>query len=467
MVKRRPPTQPPPAAGAITRWAQRQADRVAAASGMRMPPLDPPPWPQHQAQARTVHTHVRLSLRQVMRTAQRYASAALCQHAGLTHGEIGHALTMPTSTVCHWCYRRLTDIRNFMDGAGGTKQGAARRLTPAQEAWVVRSAQRVWQSASRISRALSAARAINKRYTVHRTTVARLLRSHRLRYKRPQPFPAQSPLTHFKRWAFEVHWGNPLHARTALHIVFFDEKLAVTFHGLPGKWTALCDPYYQPTVQHPVQVHIAGGISFMGKTDLYILPPGKTWNTETYIEALRAVLLPLQARVWRTHHTFLMLAQDGAPCHWAKETQDFLREHRILLVVGPSPGRLPRMQPIQLHPVMPRTEGLPEPQPDHTTLESAFCHYRKCDTRWPPYSPDLNCPIENVWGELATAMEAAQPRSREDMEAACRNAWDAIDQDRCRHACFEWQPLVARKIFYDRPTAWPMRRTGRHAPQPG
>jgi len=45
---------------------------------------------------------------------------------------------------------------------------------------------------------------------------------------------------------------------------------------------------------------------------------------------------------------------------------------------------------------------------------------------FPPYSPDLN-PIENVWAHLKRRVEKHRPRTADELEAAIREEWEAVD----------------------------------------
>jgi transposase len=64
----------------------------------------------------------------------------------------------------------------------------------------------------------------------------------------------------------------------------------------------------------------------------------------------------------------------------------------------------------------------------HTTPETISYLHEKGVTllEWPPWSPDLN-PIENLWNVLKARVYARFPQSLDEMEAAIREEWDAVD----------------------------------------
>src|SRR5690606_21825087 len=73
-----------------------------------------------------------------------------------------------------------------------------------------------------------------------------------------------------------------------------------------------------------------------------------------------------------------LFMQDGAPCHSAKSTIAYLREHHINLLK------------------------------DH-----------------PPSSPDLN-PIEHVWAYIKRSMDTKNIKNAQDLFARVKKEWDAM-----------------------------------------
>lgn len=78
-----------------------------------------------------------------------------------------------------------------------------------------------------------------------------------------------------------------------------------------------------------------------GRAGLWFMPQGTTMNSRVYREVLEDHLLPFM-----TIHDTEYLLQDGAPCHSAKSTQDWLASHDVQ-VIGPWPGSSADLNPIE------------------------------------------------------------------------------------------------------------------------
>ena len=131
-----------------------------------------------------------------------------------------------------------------------------------------------------------------------------------------------------------------------------------------------------PTMKHPETVHVWGCFSMRGVGALKVLPKGTAMNTKWYIETLENELIPT------SHCQFpedpFVFQDDGAPCHRAKAVKEWLCENDIT-----------------------------------------------CLYPWPGNSPDLN-PIENIWAVVGTEVRKAQPRNRQQLEDAIREAWSSL-----------------------------------------
>ena len=85
------------------------------------------------------------------------------------------------------------------------------------------------------------------------------------------------------------------------------------------------DELFVPTVAHPVKIHIWGAISYDGRSTLHI-HDGKI-NSEVYCECIKEAFIPA---LYEKDYLALKkgieyeFMQDGASCHTAKSTYDWL-----------------------------------------------------------------------------------------------------------------------------------------------
>ena len=105
-------------------------------------------------------------------------------------------------------------------------------------------------------------------------------------------------------------------------------------------------PRYKPRPKHPLKVHVWGGISWNGRTEICIFDGIMDARMYTYI--LSRCLVPFLYRIYPNGHRFM---QDNDPKHTSKHAQEFFENNSINW------------------------------------------------WRTPPESPDSN-PIENLWHEL-------------------------------------------------------------------
>lgn len=122
---------------------------------------------------------------------------------------------------------------------------------------------------------------------------------------------------------------------------------------------------------------IWGGISFYGKTPLFIFKPGQYENQEIYINLLESTLIPWSENIFPDG--FYIMYHDNARPHVGHESIKWMEDH------------------------------IPEIQAS------------------PPFSPDLN-PIEMVWAIIKNKVEKTKPKNFTELEKKIRIAWDDIEQ---------------------------------------
>ena len=139
-------------------------------------------------------------------------------------------------------------------------------------------------------------------------------------------------------------------------------------------------PRPKPRPKHPVKVHVWGGISKVGATEVCIFEG--TMNATLYCDILEKTLLPFIKDKFHPPimHRFM---QDNDPKHTSRAAQDFFNENNV---------------------------------------------------NWwktPPESPDMN-PIENLWHELKEFVRReVKPRSKEELIEGISTFWDTVDVNKC------------------------------------
>jgi transposase len=112
---------------------------------------------------------------------------------------------------------------------------------------------------------------------------------------------------------------------------------------------------------------------------LVMLPKGGTTTAKRYIETLKKHFIPFYRRIKRKYGKEVVMQEDNASWHKAKEVRDFLKTQKVRYI------------------------------------------------SWPPQSPDLT-PIENLWKQIKGRIghREHRPRNVEEMKQALKEVWVQI-----------------------------------------
>ena len=158
-----------------------------------------------------------------------------------------------------------------------------------------------------------------------------------------------------------------------------------------------CSQLYYATIpcrpKHPVKVHIWGGISCSGTTDIVIFDGIMT--ADCYVDIIKRALVPFIHNVFPEGHRFM---QDNDPKHTSKVAQRMFEEESI---------------------------------------------------NWwktPAESPDCN-PIENLWHELKEYNRRVEkPTTKQELVDGLYNFWSEITVEKCRKYINHLRKVVPKLI---------------------
>ena len=217
---------------------------------------------------------------------------------------------------------------------------------------------------------------VDERYGIklRKDSVRRAARLGGLSARKPQRRPLLTDANKARRVAFARKFRH----QNWKQVLFSDEKtfeLFATAHNQYIWAVAPDDVPGQPTVKHPPKLHVWGGISYYGKTELYVFTGNMT--AEFYEGILKERLLLDGTRIFGGRRW--LFQQDGDPKHTSHRVQHWLEQHVRFI--------------------------------------------SKRD--WPPNSPDLN-PIENLWAYLQQRVYARDPRTLAQLQRYVEEEWEAV-----------------------------------------
>ena len=154
-------------------------------------------------------------------------------------------------------------------------------------------------------------------------------------------------------------------------------------------------PRLKPRPKHPIKVHVWGGISKKGPTQVCIFEG--VMDATLYCNILQQTLVPfLQDKFPEPcMHRFM---QDNDPKHTSRAAQQFFAQTGINW------------------------------------------------WRTPPESPDMN-PIENLWHELKEFIRrVVKPRTKEELVSGIARFWSTVDQHKCRRYIGHLRKVLPKAI---------------------
>ena len=152
-------------------------------------------------------------------------------------------------------------------------------------------------------------------------------------------------------------------------------------------------PRYKPRPKHPTKVHVWGGISWNGRTNVCIFDG--IMDAELYTKILKECLVPFCQEIYPGGHQFM---QDNDPKHTSRRAQQFFNENGINW------------------------------------------------WRTPPESPDAN-PIENLWHELKEYLRReVKPCTKDELIKGITAFWQTVTIEKCRRYINHLKKVIPRMI---------------------
>jgi len=124
-----------------------------------------------------------------------------------------------------------------------------------------------------------------------------------------------------------IHYLDKLAGICAEFLMWEDENFFLWNGKLKKVWMIEEKRLRVPEESSIQDAHILAAISLRGRTELYILDQGSTWNSNTYVQALTNVLLTFITKCHKTRSNYFI--QDNPSCHKSAHTQDWFRQNGI------------------------------------------------------------------------------------------------------------------------------------------
>ena len=157
---------------------------------------------------------------------------------------------------------------------------------------------------------------------------------------------------------------------------------------------------FQSITKNPSSIMYLGLICSDGrKAPLIRIPKGVKMTSDVYIRILAEKLIPWLKRNFPDGN--YLFQQDGAPCHTAKKTQDWLSEN------------VKKFIPKDV---------------------------------WPPSSPDLNPLDYGIWGQLSAKIEDRKYQNLEDFDKSIRMLWCKLPPSLIRKTCAAFRRRICQVI---------------------
>lgn len=309
----------------------------------------------------------------------RQRALALLQ-TGLSQNQVARRLNVHRSTIVR-LLRRVRDTGSVSDRP---RPGAPRITSRRQDNFIRRR-----HLNNRFLNAQSTAALVigNRGRPIHRRTVSRRLKEHRLRCHRPYRGQVLTRRHRLNR----LNWvRNNLRTLNWRRVVFSDESRFNLYHsdGRTRVYRRRGERFADNTVLERNRfgggsVMVWGAINYDFRSRLIVI--NGNLNARRYIdEVLRPELIPL---IQRQRHR-LTFQHDNARPHTARDTVNFLNQNRINVI------------------------------------------------NWPSLSPDLN-PIEHLWDELGRRLRSRvrAPRNLAQLRQALLEEWNRIPLRTIRRLC--------------------------------